>query len=1569
MKNIKKDKVNKEISMISYFIRIFKPIQDKNFISEFGPLTKRFISITFFATFFFLGSSLPSRAQTYVYSQTDLVGHYLTSESEVTETWEIGNLISFDWNDDRQIRRVYYHLYKSLEANSIPDTVTVNIWRTCPASNGQQAGICGSNGAELMYSFTSSPNLAPGTSSQISVDLPSPLQIERGNIFDNNPFYISFSTNDPANLGIGMGEDDPPFGAGYKENPFASICGVVQTPACNQDFDGVNNLYLQIVAVRDPDKYLGISLSNIGNGPASATITAEDAYIGDAYFFPTQSISLSKYTFTCEDIGENTIYLTITFFNGVVKTYPVTVIVYDRHGITYSSNSPICSDEQLELSAVDGITGPFTYEWSGYGDFGNSEFTATPTVEGAASGDYMVTATNGCGVEETFTISVIVDPTTTATISNNGPICSNDPLELSVQPTGLGPFTYSWSGAGQSWINGNTNLPSVFGALSGDYTVTITNKCGEESTYTTSVIVKPLPTASATNNGPICPSDALELTVQPIGEEPFTYSWSGQGDSWLNQNTATPTVNGASSGIYTVTVTDACGLVTSTSTTLDIHPPVMPIASSNSPLCPGENIELSVETNGEGPFSYNWIGPGHSWGGANTATPTVSGPVSGDYYVTVTGPCETVVASTSVMVEDITPPIANCKNLLIEIVGVNVTLTAEDVNNQSSDECSIQTLLLDGASYVVLDDSDLGLNNLTLTVTDNSGNSSTCESVITVVPDLCPGSDGIDSDNGGLPDDCDCSPNDDFNDKIFLNRDVNSGMDFDGIDDYLSTPNAPLFNPSATSSISFEAWIKPDLTKESNTIISKGDGGNGQTAYILETNYSNLRFFLGNSAGSGTWFTADTQLLPNVWTHVAASYNHTNSTVIFYVNGSFSNNEPFSFTPYSADTELFFIGRQGYLCGCNYYKGQMDEVRVWSSDYNSLIRSYKDKELRGGEQSLLAYYSFNDGVPGGNNNNRTITKDYSPNGHHASLSSMAKNGPTSNWVNDDLALAVINTETLDLCLTCPNVQNGGMHFDGVNSFLEVDRDPVFSPSLTSSFTFEAWVNIIGQNRHTIISKGSGTGGENSYIFNISNFQQFQGKIGLYIGDGTQGTWIYSDSGVLEGNGWTHVAVVYDHVTNTFTFYKNGIADGQRTIPHGFYSGSYPLLVGQQGSVTQSHKFLGKMDEVRIWKKARTAAEISHYMNQKLYGGEEALSAYYNFDDGTPWGDNTGRSYVADVSLNGHEASLYGFAKTGVTSNWVDGPNNNSLPTNVAMDFDFIDDYISIANDQSLIPTASNAVTFEAWIGFIPSSAANIITASGVSPNNNHQISIENNKLQVSGSGVAPLLSNQELSYSNGWTHIAVVFDQTETKLYINGLLDNTRVETLASTNLGHPITLGSAVNADSYYGAMDDVRYWGYARSQEEIQEAMYQELSGKEPGLSAYYNFNNGIPSGDNTGLAIVPDVSGHGHDGTVNGFARTGGASNWTASPFNFGDLDDDGIPDFCDKCVFAKVLVLYETLWKSVYRARESITLGNGMTLPVGKDLTFETPMLMMSDHIQTAAGTEIMVTPFVCADGND
>ncbi|MCA9403907.1 MAG: hypothetical protein KC897_09010, partial [Candidatus Omnitrophica bacterium] len=44
-----------------------------------------------------------------------------------------------------------------------------------------------------------------------------------------------------------------------------------------------------------------------------------------------------------------------------------------------------------------------------------------------------------------------------------------------------------------------------------------------------------------------------------------------------------------------------------------------------------------------------------------------------------------------------------------------------------------------------------------------------------------------------------------------------------------------------------------------------------------------------------------------------------------------------------------------------------------------------------------------------------------------------------------------------------------------------------------------------------------------------------------------------------------------------------------------------------------------------------------------------------------------------------------------------------------------------------------------------------------------------------------------------------------------------------------------------YAGEMDEVRVWNVVRSQEEIRSAMSVSLTGKEKGLVAYYNFDEG--------------------------------------------------------------------------------------------------------------------------------
>ena len=71
--------------------------------------------------------------------------------------------------------------------------------------------------------------------------------------------------------------------------------------------------------------------------------------------------------------------------------------------------------------------------------------------------------------------------------------------------------------------------------------------------------------------------------------------------------------------------------------TLDPLPSVVE-ASSNSPICEGDSIHLSMTvTNGKEPFTYNWTGPnGYTASGQNVSIPNADPSYSGDYIAVVT---------------------------------------------------------------------------------------------------------------------------------------------------------------------------------------------------------------------------------------------------------------------------------------------------------------------------------------------------------------------------------------------------------------------------------------------------------------------------------------------------------------------------------------------------------------------------------------------------------------------------------------------------------------------------------------------------------------------------------------------------------------------------------------------------------------------------------------------------------------------------------------------------------------------------------------------------------------------
>ncbi len=93
-------------------------------------------------------------------------------------------------------------------------------------------------------------------------------------------------------------------------------------------------------------------------------------------------------------------------------------------------------------------------------------------------------------------------------------------------------------------------------------------------------------------------------------------------------------------------------------------------------------------------------------------------------------------APATVTVEDIMLPTVITQDITVQLDASGmVSITAEDIDDGSSDNCAVASLSLDVSNF---DCSDLGENTVTLTVVDPSGNSDSATAIVTVEDNILP---------------------------------------------------------------------------------------------------------------------------------------------------------------------------------------------------------------------------------------------------------------------------------------------------------------------------------------------------------------------------------------------------------------------------------------------------------------------------------------------------------------------------------------------------------------------------------------------------------------------------------------------------------------------------------------------------------------------------------------------------------------------------------------------------------------------------------------------------------------
>ncbi|MEI6180032.1 MAG: LamG domain-containing protein [Chloroflexales bacterium] len=145
-------------------------------------------------------------------------------------------------------------------------------------------------------------------------------------------------------------------------------------------------------------------------------------------------------------------------------------------------------------------------------------------------------------------------------------------------------------------------------------------------------------------------------------------------------------------------------------------------------------------------------------------------------------------------------------------------------------------------------------------------------------------------------------------------------------------------------------------------------------------------------------------------------------------------------------------------------------------------------------------------------------------------------------------------------------------------------------------------------------------------------------------------------------GWHYWTLTYDG-TN-LTLYRDGASLGATPATGTFTNATtLPLYLGRLDYAANQFWLQGQMDNVTLWTKALSAAEVQTTM-ATISGTETGLAVFYDFDQGTAGGTNSAETTLLDragVALNG---TLTNFALTGTTSNWVSGPANTTPPPTV-----------------------------------------------------------------------------------------------------------------------------------------------------------------------------------------------------------------------------------------------------------------------------------------------------------------
>lgn len=275
--------------------------------------------------------------------------------------------------------------------------------------------------------------------------------------------------------------------------------------------------------------------------------------------------------------------------------------------------------------------------------------------------------------------NIRISATPVVTAGSNTPVCAGHAINLTANSSITG-VSYSWTGPVSFSSNlQNPTRTNATIAMSGTYTVTA-NNYGCTANTTTNVTVSNGPAnLTAASNSVVCAGNNINLTATSAATG-ATYSWTGPGG--YTSPLQNPTRTGATvamGGVYTVTAQLGSCVNTATTNVVVGTIPATPTAGSNTPVCAGQNINLTASGSTPG-VNYSWTGPAsYSSTQQNPVRTNATVAMSGTYSVVASSNgCSTTPVSTNVVVNaSPVAPVATNNGPLCAGVALNLFVSGQ----------------------------------------------------------------------------------------------------------------------------------------------------------------------------------------------------------------------------------------------------------------------------------------------------------------------------------------------------------------------------------------------------------------------------------------------------------------------------------------------------------------------------------------------------------------------------------------------------------------------------------------------------------------------------------------------------------------------------------------------------------------------------------------------------------------------------------------------------------------------------------------------------------------------------